>query len=80
MATSMQEQASRQASKHTHTLLQYSHTSVGLAQAYPNYTLCYTNLIPRLSHSQLSSLAVGMRPQYVYQLILWHCGLLHCVA
>ena len=30
---------SKQASKHTHTLLQCSHASVGLAQVHPNYTL-----------------------------------------
>ena len=33
------EQASRQASKHTHARAQCSHASVGLAQARPNYQL-----------------------------------------
>ena len=31
------KQASKQASKHTHARAQCSHTSVGLAQARPNY-------------------------------------------
>ena len=30
---------SKQASKHTHARAQYSHPSVGLAQAHPNYGL-----------------------------------------
>ena len=30
-------QASKKASKHTHACAQWSHTSVGLAQAHPNY-------------------------------------------
>ena len=31
------KQASKKANKHTHACVQYSHTSVGLTQARPNY-------------------------------------------